>query len=211
MAFPTTPILDSFTNVDGMLLPTHNSKWVKSSDSTLIDGIIASNQATSETVDDSPDYFWDDIFGPDAEAYLTVKTKVDGRYIECGARCTTKVITTFSGYLLSINFVAGPDNDRWDIYREDSGSFVLIAGPVFREVNNGDVVGIETKGAQITGYLNGESVISTMDSTYSAAGFIYTACGPLVVFDTWGGGTTVGVADTTRHLLSMRVPRLAYG
>ncbi len=185
---PTTPVLDSFNRANGAV----GSNW------SLIrpTGFAGLNVLGNALVDASASLFaWDfwnqATFGPDSEAYVTVKNYGASDTIRIGARVTNGGTTSQSGY-----YVAVSSAGAWLILRVDSGVSTTLASGVTQGLVSGDKIAIRVVGTVVTAlHFAAGSWQQLLSYNTSADSIRYTAAGKLALefksstLDDFGGGT----------------------
>jgi hypothetical protein len=174
------PATDTFTDSDGVELPTHNAGW------TAMQGAmkVNTNQATGKT--DGPNGWsacrWSgDAFNGD---HYSQAKWTGGNYAMPMVRCQAG---SASGY---IYFNTG------QLYRADSGSLTDLgtSGPV---PGSGDTFRLEITGSTLAANVNGGSQTTKVDATYSGGAAGVAAFGLSGNIDDWEGGNlaAAGGAD----------------
>lgn len=204
MAFPTTPILDSFNRANEGPPPSTN--WTT--------GIAVGFGGFSEpghevignelanTFNDVAQNYWNvGQFGPDCEAYITVTNATGLISAELAARLTNIGQFTCDGYVVQAQPAGGEGgpNRVYTIYRIDDGLLTMLdfVGESGVGSMTGDRYGIQIIGSVI--YLWGDTgdgweiKLTANDSTHTTAGFIgvVTEIGSQSRLDDFGGGVFV--------------------
>jgi hypothetical protein len=194
MAFPTTGILETFSAANGTSPPSAN--WTNA-----LEGIECQSGVAAPVTGGTNDNvaFWNAaLFGPDCEAYCTI-TDLDG-YFYLLLRSTTLVIDTFDGYGLVCDRSTSPDD--WVVQELLNGGATTIASAT-QNLSVNDKVGFEAIGSNLKAYhytggaWNPTPIISTSDSTYTAAGYVGIDLYNNANLDDFGGGTVVVTAAIT--------------
>jgi hypothetical protein len=189
-AGPTTPVLDNFNRANGAV----GSNWSNIRPTT---GFAAMNVSASGAVDASSTQFawnfWNAAtFGPNVEAYVTVRSYGASDTIRIGARVTGGT-NSYSGYYVSVS-AAG----AWSIIRIDNGgSPITLASGVTKTLASGDKLAIQIVGPNITALDDTTAAGWTQVLTYNTSSDTtrYTAAGSLALefktstLDDFGGGT----------------------
>jgi hypothetical protein len=196
MAFPTTGVLDAFTDTNGVDLPAHSASWV-APPAGAANLEVQSNQATGTTAGYCLNYRSTN-YGPSSEAYVTVVTPpATSGIATVGVRYANETsFATLDGYNLTLTVAAG--TDTLAIQRIDNGVSTTLGAAISQEVSAGDAIGLFANGSTLQAYYKasggswGQAGTDRTDSTYSAAGKIALLCtGTTVRFDDFGGGTTI--------------------
>ena len=200
MPFPTTGVIDSFTRADESPL-SDGGNWSQGPEefdgaSTL--KLVSNQVAQTQTPDDvntkGSAYRNNANYGPDAEAYVDVAT-VPEFFMSLYVRIVTPGVGTTDGYFIFIDTTSGTNN--WTLARKDNNTSVAIGSNGSQAVAAGSKVGLRVLGTTLSAWYqpSGGSwtqVVSTTDTTYSAAGRIAMKMrGDLGRFDNFGGGTVV--------------------
>lgn len=202
MAFPTTGILDAL-NVGPTENPlSHGGNWVGMNSGLNLrlntDGTSFFAQGQNSATPSSR--IWNPAtYGPDTEVYITcVKLPASTNYIRLWARISNPGAAGQTSYMLQW----GNGTNNCSIHIESSlGSFSQLAQTTQAYVVN-DVLGFSVVGSTLTAYLNGTSVLSTTDSTYTSAGSIALGIKDSTGWmQQFGGGTVVVAAAGSRNRL----------
>ncbi len=180
---PQSPILDDFNRANGSLGPNWNK---------MTGGFVDFTISASEAVDPSPSTFaWDywaaRQFGPDSEAYVTIKT-ISADTVRVCARMINPTNATRSGYCVQ---EAG---NSWTIRRIDSGLANQIGTTATQTVGAGARIGITVVGTTITAWYSPSAtagwtqILAATDSTYQGTGYIAVEARASHI-DNFGGGT----------------------
>lgn len=188
MAFPTTPILDSFTRGDQTGL---GSGWTGTLWTGETDLDIVSNQAKSAASWRSS-YRSAAPFGPDCEAYCTWQ----GQRVFLNLRMVQIGAGTMDGYQVGVTAAL----DGFVFYRVDNESGTQLGAAVTQALTAGDSFGVQIIGSTIYLYYKlaagSWSLIGTRtDSTYTAPGYIGIEANLNAIIDDFGGGTVGGAID----------------
>ena len=183
-AIPSTPVRDTFTDTNGTLLPTHDSRWT----ATLNNCDIQSNACAGTVAADSNWCSWNEAtYGPDCESYCTITVNPGTGWMTINARQTTTASATADGYQGGVDFNVA--TDVIEIYELLDGAGTLLNSVAF-EINANDVLTFRAVGSALKLYVNGVLQLETADATYRAAGYIAILVGDTNVrLDTFGGGT----------------------
>lgn len=189
MAFPTTSVLDTFSDTEGPPMtgwatPTGYAGLKSNGSTCLADAANAVG-------------FWNSVLsGADCEAFCTVTTATSSsNTVGVWARCANIGSgATVDGYFLSMGEGA---TDLWSIYRVDNGVPTLLGSTFSQEVSDGDSIGIAVIGTTIEAWYKASGGSWTMldsrtDSTYSAAGYIGASISDTTGrIDDFGGGVAI--------------------
>lgn len=200
MAFPSTSVLDDFNRANGAVgsnytIPTFLSGMNVSSNTCVsagANGLAVYNVATYT----------------DCEVYATLTTKPsDGNSATLQWRLVQySSVLTLDGYYIQINSVAGAGNDTIQVNRVTNAAPTAIGAAFTQEIANGDVIGVRMVGDTIEVFVNGTSLGTRTDSTYTGAGTLAlgfsTTSG---AWDDFGGGAYVAPSRTGRGMLTMGV------
>jgi len=197
MPSPVTGVLDNFNRADTATNPPSSSWSTGVFGGTLRGHRVVSNQCAEYNVGAGDYYSWWNVqtFGPDCEAYLTVATKpaLFG-YVGVGVRATTPGVNTCDGYEIEWRTLSG--TDEMYLYRVDNRVYTLLGSAVAREITDGDQLHLRASGTTLEINVNGSSVATRTDSTYTTAGYLYVYTKDTTVrFDDFGGGNLV-VSET---------------
>ena len=186
-------MLDNFNRANGGA----GSNWALIRPS----GFATMNVSGNAAVDSSSSAFaWNywvpATYGPDSEAYVTVKTYGAGDVIRVGARVTSAG-SSDSGYYVSVS-AAGV----WSILRIDhTSSVTLVTGPT-QALANGDKVAIRVVGSVVTAlhYTQAGRWLQVLSYDTINDATRYTTAGSLALefkssaLDDFGGGTVVSAS-----------------
>ena len=205
MPFPTTGVLDRFTNTNGTDLPAHSANWALPNLTGYFDLEIQGNQATGTLTDAFGIDYWTANFGPNTEVFVTLAGLVNGTAMELFVRLREEtVLDALDGYVLDFTPAAGADNDAVTHYRADNNVYTQLGAVITAELAAGAALGLEVIGSTLQAYhrdVGGSwTVLDTTrtDTTYAAAGKIaLLTISTVVRFDDFGGGT-VGVPERTK-------------
>jgi hypothetical protein len=177
---PQAPILDTFNRANGPL----GANWATVYGGFL-DFVVSANQIVSSSSGYAWDYWAAQQFGPDSEAYATIKGLSSDAVRVC-ARLVNPTSSARSGYCVQ---QAG---STWSIRRIDHGASTTLA-QTSQPVTAGDRIGIIVNGSTIQAWYaptNGSwtQLLTTTDTTYTQTGYLAleTRTTPL---DNFGGGT----------------------
>lgn len=192
MAFPSTPVRDSFTGTNGTDLHVYSANW-----QSPVAGVTAleiqSNAATGTVAGGVNWQTWGTAYGPNEEGYVTLSTApAAGQYVGIFTRVVNESsASTTDGYFL--RYLDGV----FAFFRVDNGAQTAVGAGISQTMSNGDSFGIESVGGTHTIYYKASggawtSLGTRSDSTYSAAGKLSLITGSTAVrFDDFGGGTRV--------------------
>lgn len=187
MAFPTTGVLDDFDRANEG--PPPSSNWTSAIEGSGGGHSVLSNQMKANSTPSSN--WWNAAqFGPDCEVHLEIVTFSNGSYV--WIRIQSPGSAAVDGYLV---FIA---TTTITTYRCDNGGFTQLGASDSVTYSNGDSVGLEAIGTDISVYRKtggswGAAVQSRSDATYST-GFIGVRSPSISsIWDNFGGGTVVGV------------------
>jgi len=204
MPFPSTSILETFTDTDGVDLTVHSSNWsILGASLGITDGEIQGNAGT-ESTGDSANYWNVANFGPDCEVYATISTKpADDRSSYLGLRMKDET-ASFGGYAVGLNAFAG--TDTFGIYRIDNAVATLLGSAVNQEITNGDACGLQARSGTLELFYkatggNWTSLTIQADSTYPNAGKIAVIwLTNTVRLDDFGGGSIPEMSPYMRRI-----------
>ena len=199
MAFPSTPILDTFNRPDENPLA---GIWTAF---TGLGGLrVVSNQCG---ISNAGYVFCGDFIGQnffDAEAYVTWNTldgAVESQLIVRVTDSTTNSFTTIgdlskNGYFFAI---AGNGTTCY-IDRMDASALTTIASTTVSALAGGDAIGVSAIGSTITGWLKRgagawTSVVTANDATYTHGAIALETNSPVVRYDDFGGGNITNPSD----------------
>jgi len=184
MAFPVNGILDDFNRANEGPPPSAN--WTNP-DPTVFTGTAA---VVGNICDGTGvwSYYWNPAqFGPNCEAYAVCVSSPQEANIN--ARLKDVPGSGFDGYSVRWKATGG----EFNLYRIDNGSYTLLATSTGHTQNPGNSFGIEIIGSTLTAYKNvgagWVSVVSFVDATHPAAGYIAMQGGTNANFDDFGGGS----------------------
>lgn len=189
MAFPTTGILDNFNRADEAPV-SDGGKWSFPAFSGDRQMNLVSNALTT-TSSWCSEWRNNANYGPDVEVFLDVPNKpAGGNAVELLARLVNGPGTAaLDGYLLDVVANTG----AWTLWRIDNNTQSLMASGT-QAWNSGDGIGLEIIGTMIKGKRRSagvwSDVVTTSESSYTAAGRIGLAANGMTV-DNFGGGTVV--------------------
>jgi hypothetical protein len=197
--FPTTGVLDNFNRASATAIGgnwTTGKVWNTTGDYGIVSDTLAYN----------PDqYAWYNMYynvstyGADSEAYWTLSTNTPDSTADA-VGLDLRIANpgnSFDGYEVDIDYTAA--TPVWGIFRVDNGTSTSLDS-LQHDVANGDKMGAEIIGWDITGYhyTGGawSAVLSEPDAThaYANAGYIGIYMGAQTIsqrFDDFGGGTVV--------------------
>jgi hypothetical protein len=186
VTFPTTGVLDTFTDADATVLSAHNANWSTSSIDNL-DGVITilSNAAYDAATGTTKSNYWLPIFGPDTEVFATLVTPANNTYLFM--RLQSPGSFSVDGYAVNFNLTA-PNQSFF--FRNDNDSYTQLGATETPAFIAGDQLGGSVVGSTITMYRNGYPVSTRSDGTYGSSGRIgmHVNTGSA---DNFGGGTVV--------------------
>ena len=179
---PQNPVIDNFNRANGPI----GSNWAQ-----MFGGFVDLTIAAQEGVDPSATSFaWNfwsaQQFGPDSEAYLTVKT-LSADAVRVCARMTNPTNTKRSGYCVQLS------GNSWTIRRIDSGAATQLGAAPTQTVAAGARIGITVIGSTITAWYSSSptaawtQIASRTDTTYQGSGYIAVETRASHV-DDFGGG-----------------------
>jgi hypothetical protein len=180
--FPVTGLVDDFNRADTGPPPSAN--WTTGGFPSAANGLsVVSNQCVLATAP-AGGYWNAAVYGPESEAYCTVVSLTGSAQVGLYVRLNNQPSNT-TGYFAE--FASGAGTTR--ISRLDNGVATALVFAVLG-LANGDVVGIEAKGQNLTAYKNGTSILSTTDSTYLTSGNIgLRVAQTTTIIDDFSGGT----------------------
>lgn len=197
MPFPTTGILDTFSDTEGPPM----TGW------TTPTGVAGLKSNGTVCLANAANGFgiWNSVLsGADCEAFVTISTAT-------GAGATTAVFArmkdvssaaTLDGYGV---VVAEAATDSWTISVYTNGVPSTLGAGFSQEVANGDSIGIQIIGSTIGAWYKPSGGSWTLlttrtDSTYAAAGYIALSISDTTGrCDDFGGGTYVPPAVGNPH------------
>jgi len=192
MAFPTTPVLDTFDRADASTLGANwSGNLIKQYAGSTPDSAILSNQATGLVSNAPALHYTSTTYGPDCEVYISVPTLPPGDVSALYLRIAQPGTTTADGYELRADAIAS----EWTIYSVTNGVETPIGSAVSHAFAAGDKMGFSAVGSTLTGYRftggTWNQIIQRTDSTYLSAGLIgtYYSSGTVYKLDDFGGGT----------------------
>ena len=192
MAFPTTGILDDFNRTNEGPPPSADWVTVDNGHKVVSSQLVPNSDAYSES-------YWNQSFGADMEAYVTIVTKESvGNSIVLQVR--TQPADSYKSYYLLVNSLAGTDTILIRYWNGSSGSTLATYN---QEISAGDSVGISAIGSTITAWYKASGGSWTelghvTNTSESRAGYIDIANDSVTpVFDNFGGGTANAAFPTT--------------
>lgn len=203
MAFPTTPILDTFTGTENPIA----TGW----SGPLYFGETELRKGSGVLFGGAGNSYWDiSIFGPNCEAYFTITTLPGDTFtLSVYARIQGPNTTGMDGYRVKYRFNAG-GTDLIFIDRIDDRIATTLGGSINQDFAVGDSIGIQCIGNQVSAWRKPSggswTLIGTRtDSTYSSPGYIGVELADgTCQADDFGGGSIplsntfeTGVADET--------------
>lgn len=195
-AFPSTPILETFTGADST--SPANSNWTNAELAGSSGLAIISNGAAPGGTGGRWGGYWNAAtFGPSAEAYATVSNI--GSTAE-GAICD-RLANIGSGTTNGYCVMWADATSEVRIYRIDNEVLTQLGSSATQTITTTDRVGIKTIGDQICSWFSDNGGAWTQldcqtDSTYSAGGrigMILNGSASVAAMDDFGGGDTVGM------------------
>lgn len=198
MTFPTTGVLDAFTDANGTTLTAHNAKWILDAGDTAAQ--IQSNRATLNAAGVFSEYGWNETFGPGVETYIDFNTGTGtNRYVNVVTRATQVDPATTSGYLAEVWDNNTSTFVQLNFYRIDAGNNQLLNSQAISLADSTNhQLGLRSIDSTHRVYLDGIEQFSFEDSTYPNAGFLNLYFGqttgtPLTLDDF--GGDTLAASD----------------
>lgn len=213
-AFPTTGVLDDFNRDNGPL----GANWTAAHTFFGTDlSVVSGNQFAPTSGDYVIVYYNVSTYGASCEAYVTVVTRTtvngDGPYV--GARlqqacdsAPSEVAHTLDGYFAAIELAT---TGNWRIYRMDDGTNTQLGDTVVEVSANGEKIGIECVGDQISCYRYSgawELQMTRTDATYGNAGYnaLYGGSDDANYrLDDFSGGTISGEPQGIKKGLVIRI------
>lgn len=174
-AFPSTPILDTFTGADNTTPP--NSNWTNAviTESSSANVHIRSNQITNTTTAGGDAYWNPGTFTEAQEAYADITNIAVGKWISLHLRLTNIGASTTDGYIIYSDDALS----QVLIGRRDNGSFTQLGAAISQTVEVGDKIGARLMGDQICAWYydanagaEWREIGCRTDSTYVNAGNI---------------------------------------
>ena len=208
MAFPVSPVLDSFNRTNEGPPPSLN--WASDPWGTGVVGHQVSSNQLIPSGTPAVSAWKAARYGPDCEAAITVATLPgDGQTVTLFARMQTVGSDTHadsSGYGVRFTQVAGGGNDTLDIVRWQNGALAAVGATVVQELGAGDAIGIACNGGIIELWYKASAgawtQLTTVASTiYPLGGYVQiSTTGTAVVIDDLVGGTvgSAGFLTTTQ-------------
>ena len=190
MAWPTTSVLDALNRTENPL--SNGGKWSQPLDpggaATMQDDGTTATSVSGASNNYSSAY-WNVQTFTDSEVYATVATP-SGNDWYLMARVTNPGNTsTYSGYYVYFQ------NTTVEIYRVDNNGVTSLNTGTITTLNGQSNVqlGFSVVGTTLTAYINGTSVLTTTDSTYSSGYIGMELDQPTagVGFYNFGGGAPV--------------------
>lgn len=147
MAFPTTPVLDSFNRADEN--PLGNGTWTAPALGDSGSPQVLSNQCAPDgAVANYNAAVWSSAFGADQEAYFTLAVKGTGTtFVYLASRMTSETLLTWAGYTLQI---PTGTNSVWTLNKVVAGWSTIIGTTATQLVSAGDSVGCSIVGTTFT-------------------------------------------------------------
>ena len=183
MAFPNNGILDNFNRANEGPPPSTN--W--SSTYALGQLSVLTNQCVPEDAGQTrwQDYWNTRTSNANSEVYATVITAPLTGEVFLACRLNQPAIQArYDGY----GVICSPSSGT-GVYRVDDDVWTGIGVPVDIVVADGEQFGVDAIGTTITCYVNGASLDSASDATYTQSGFLALGTNEFaVVFDNFGGG-----------------------
>lgn len=199
MAFPTnTTLLDDFNRA------SLGSNW-----SNVFGTLTIQSNQLHGSASGALGYWNVETF-KDAEVYATIVNSVPGSggVLYLFARLTDAGggISTTDGYTLNCNFNAS-GNETIEIGRSTNGANVVLVSTTDYNLSVGDKIGFSVIGNELKAYLDQGSgwaeILSTTDSTYTAAGYIGAGIvASAANLDNFSGGAPVGGGTTFNQSVS---------
>lgn len=168
--FPTTSVLDSFSQSPGAL----SSNWQSP---TLQDAGKVSVASSGQTVSSggAASATWEaTIFGANQEAYLTVPVlPAAGDYFQVCGRVSSLTSSTVSMYFLRVT----PSKNLWDLRKKLNGGGSTSMGTFTAPFAAGDSAGLQLNGSTITAWHESgtgswTAVGSVTDTSITAGGYV---------------------------------------
>ena len=190
MAFPSTPILDSFNRADENPL-SGGGNWtapIYSGEGPLK---LASNTVTSSLVAPAPcgDYWSTTKYGPNCEVYATLAGGAPNTF-SLWARINNPNTGSEQGYLLDVNATNGQVRVRYTVGSNRTNIVAISLTP-----GNGDKLGMRLVNNAIQAWWQPSGgvwvlLFTCADEHYRAAGFIgLRSESDTCLLDDFGGGT----------------------
>jgi hypothetical protein len=170
MAFPTTPILDTFQRANTG--PPPSASWTTSKGTGLK---IVSNQCVPnvDTLDQAATWSASS-FVNNQECYFTlaaVPTSTSGG-MACCARLQNSTDINSNHYELDVQVHVG--NDGIQLYKQVSTTYFFVGSEfiIGRDFQIGDEIGLQVKGNIVRAWFNRVLVITAVDNSIPSGGFI---------------------------------------
>ena len=214
MTFPTTPVLDDFTGPAGKDVDFSTISATGTLNDVWLDGAGAAVNPFPNTGKYVWSYWNRSPYGPDAECYLTIKTRMRELEAELlaaadvfrvGVRVSQQGTAQHSGYYTSVKA-----DGTWLLLRLTNGANNTMATrPGFTLVNVGDKIGVQAIGSVVSAWHcpAGGSWVEMLTYDTAADSVKYTAAGMLAIefgqagseLDDFGGGVYVPPSGGTGH------------
>ncbi len=182
--FPTTPVLDTFSQAPGALSSNWQSPGLQDPGkvSVSVSGQTAGSTGASSAI-------WTATsFGANEEAYLTVPVlPAAGDFFQVGGRVSSLTGSTVSMYFLKVT----PSKNLWDLRKKLNGAASTSIKTFTAPFAAGDSAGLQLSGSTITAWRESAgswtSVGSVTDTSITAGGYLVFTLG-----DTTMRGGAVG-------------------
>lgn len=184
MAFPVNGVLDNFDRANAG--PPPSASWTGPMDPADTFGLfVVTNQCKANGGGWGGAYWNGATFGTNTEVYCTVRSNHE--FFLYARIASPGGAGAMDGYAVDFAFAG----DVIKVYRIDNAVYTQLGTTISQTLAVGDQIGFSVIGSTITVYVNGTSVGTRSDSTYSAAGYIGADVEPSGILDDFGGGTLV--------------------
>lgn len=185
MSFPTTPVIDSFS--DSVM-----TGW----NAALFGDIQDDGSVALGTNNTAPGYnirVWGTPYSEPQEIYATISTKgATGNSVILGCMIKDEtVLANIDGYQIVVTVSAG--TDTWSLQRVDNGSATTLTSGT-QEYSSGDAFGVRVANGTISAWYSSGGGAYTMlgsatDTTYTGTGYLsLSVTYANIRIDNFGGG-----------------------
>jgi len=196
MSFPTNlTILDRFNRANEN--PLDGGNWLGPLFLSVppdLSLVLQSNAVITTSSSVTSESYWNtSSFGPNAEVWLTMTTCFTDQGVALYLAVVSPDTSGVDGYFVVAYIFSGVQH--CEIYRIDNNVTTMLGASLLQTFNDGDKLGFEQIGDQLTAYLNTgsgwNSLMQRQDGTYNT-GFIGMSIDrPGAVLDDFGGGTVL--------------------
>lgn len=205
-AFPSTPILDTFTGADNTTPP--NANWTNAviTGASSANVHIRSNGITNTTTAGGDAYWNVTQFNADQEVYADITDVAVGKWVSVHGRLANIGANTTDGYMVY------SDDALSEVYisRRDNGTYVQLGAAISQAVAVGDKIGMKLVGDQICAWYYDASGSATWvelgcrtDATYTSGGYIGISVDSTdtttAIADNFGGGNVASEGAVRRR------------